>query len=436
MGEFQRLPGVLDRWRFGVFEFDGHTLELTRNGRSVSVRPQPLKLLARLLARPGELVSREELQTALWGGETFVDFEQGVNHAIRELRAALGDAAESPRFIQTLPRRGYRFIPPVERIAYAEAQPVPRVVEPAMVAVTASAQAVVADTAPALAATVHVLGVSNRRRLIWAATASVVVVLTGALYLGLRPTESAGQYATLAVRPFSAPADPALGVGIANAISARLGGQQMLSVRSFSSQSGAGTSESDHDSSAWPPGATHALDGEITMAGPQVTALARLRDKAGTTLWSEQIQVRSDELFSLEDVIAERVVAALRLRLAAGEQDRLRRRYTGNGAAYGDYLRGRAALVRYTPEGTLAAIDAFERALQRDPAYRSPARDSRWPAPTCICASRRQPTSNGGESGLKRRRVRRWISIRTSRRRIWPVRRSPANASSTGMPPW
>ena len=120
MGEFQRLPGVLDRWRFGVFEFDGHTLELTRNGRSVSVRPQPLKLLARLLARPGELVSREELQTALWGGETFVDFEQGVNHAIRGLRAALGDAAESPRFIQTLPRRGYRFIPPVERIAYAE----------------------------------------------------------------------------------------------------------------------------------------------------------------------------------------------------------------------------------------------------------------------------------------------------------------------------
>ena len=436
MGEFQRLPGVLDRWRFGVFEFDGHTLELTRNGRSVSVRPQPLKLLARLLARPGELVSREELQTALWGGETFVDFEQGVNHAIRELRAALGDAAESPRFIQTLPRRGYRFIPPVERIAYAEAQPVPRVVEPAMVAVTASAQAVVADTAPALAATVHVLGVSNRRRLIWAATASVVVVLTGALYLGLRPTESAGQYATLAVRPFSAPADPALGVGIANAISARLGGQQMLSVRSFSSQSGAGTSESDHDSSAWPPGATHALDGEITMAGPQVTALARLRDKAGTTLWSEQIQVRSDELFSLEDVIAERVVAALRFAwqpasrtgsVGATQATALPMAITFAVERRSSGIRRKVRWPRSTPSNVRCS------AILRT---HSPARDSRWPAPTCICASRRQPTSNGGENGLKRRRVRRWISIRTSRRRIWPVRRSPANASSTGMPPW
>jgi len=91
------------RWRFGVFDFDGQTLELRKNGRSIPVRPQPLKLLALLLQRPGEIVSRDDLQRALWGDETFVDFEQGVNHAIRELRAALGDIAESPRFIQTLP---------------------------------------------------------------------------------------------------------------------------------------------------------------------------------------------------------------------------------------------------------------------------------------------------------------------------------------------
>ena len=108
------VPGS-GRYRFGVFEFDGRALELTKNGRLVAVRPQPLKILALLLESPGELVLRDDLQRSLWDGATFVDFEQGVNHAIRELRAALGDDAGSPRFIQTLPRRGYRFIAPVER---------------------------------------------------------------------------------------------------------------------------------------------------------------------------------------------------------------------------------------------------------------------------------------------------------------------------------
>ena len=103
----------LESYRFGVFEFDGRTLELRKAGRLIAIRPQPLKLLALLLARPNDLVTRDDLQRALWGGDTFVDFEQGVNHAVRELRAALGDLADSPRYIETLPRRGYRFIAPV-----------------------------------------------------------------------------------------------------------------------------------------------------------------------------------------------------------------------------------------------------------------------------------------------------------------------------------
>ena len=86
-------PGArsLESYRFGVFEFDGRTLELRKAGRLIAIRPQPLKLLALLLARPNDLVTRDDLQRALWGDDTFVDFEQGVNHAVRELRAALGD---------------------------------------------------------------------------------------------------------------------------------------------------------------------------------------------------------------------------------------------------------------------------------------------------------------------------------------------------------
>ena len=71
------------RYRFGVFEFDVRALELCKSGRPVAIRPQPLKVLARLLANPGELVVREDLEQELWGGDTFVDFEQGVNHAIQ-----------------------------------------------------------------------------------------------------------------------------------------------------------------------------------------------------------------------------------------------------------------------------------------------------------------------------------------------------------------
>ena len=104
------LPGRGSGYRFGIFEVDPQTPELRKDGRLIGLRPQALRILLTLLTRPGELVSREELKKALWDDHTFVDFDQGLNHAIRELRAALGDVADSPRFIQTLQRRGYRFI--------------------------------------------------------------------------------------------------------------------------------------------------------------------------------------------------------------------------------------------------------------------------------------------------------------------------------------
>jgi cholera toxin transcriptional activator len=103
------------QFRFGVFEFDGSTGELRRDGRTEPrLRDQAVQILTMLLERPREVVTREEIQQALWPADTFVDFEHGVNTAVNQLRGALGDSAANPRFIQTLPRRGYRFIAPVE----------------------------------------------------------------------------------------------------------------------------------------------------------------------------------------------------------------------------------------------------------------------------------------------------------------------------------
>ena len=103
------------RCRFGLFEFDFRTSELRREGEIVKLSPQPARVLALLLEKPGEIVLRDELRTHLWGDETFVDFERGLNFCILQVRTALGDSSENPRFVQTVPRKGYRFIAPVHR---------------------------------------------------------------------------------------------------------------------------------------------------------------------------------------------------------------------------------------------------------------------------------------------------------------------------------
>lgn len=101
------------RVSFGLFDFDSDRGELRRDGVAVKLAPQPARVLGLLVSRPGEIVSRDELQRELWGDETFVDFERGLNFCITQARAALGDASDNPRFIQTVPKRGYRFIAPV-----------------------------------------------------------------------------------------------------------------------------------------------------------------------------------------------------------------------------------------------------------------------------------------------------------------------------------
>jgi DNA-binding winged helix-turn-helix (wHTH) protein len=105
------------RYRFGVFEADATTGELRKQGVRIKVNVQPFQVLLMLLERPGELLTREEISRELWPEGTFVDYEHGVNSAINRIREALGDRARNPRFVETLARRGYRFLAPVQRVA-------------------------------------------------------------------------------------------------------------------------------------------------------------------------------------------------------------------------------------------------------------------------------------------------------------------------------
>ena len=111
------------RYRFGAFEADASTGELRRQGIRIKLHSQPFQVLLMLLERPGEVLSREEISRALWSDGTFVDYDHGVNSAVNRIREALGDAANSPRFVETLARRGYRFVAPVEAIAVEADQP-------------------------------------------------------------------------------------------------------------------------------------------------------------------------------------------------------------------------------------------------------------------------------------------------------------------------
>ena len=110
-------PQPARRYRFGVFEADATVGELRRQGVRIRLTAQPFQVLVMLLERPGELLTREEISQQLWPDGTFVDYEHGVNSAVNRIREALGDTAGNPRFVETLARRGYRFVAPVERIA-------------------------------------------------------------------------------------------------------------------------------------------------------------------------------------------------------------------------------------------------------------------------------------------------------------------------------
>ena len=117
--------------RFGPFEADLGAGELRKNGRQLRMQEQPFQILVALLERPGEIVTRDELRERLWAGDTFVDFDQGLNTAINKLRETLGDSASTPRFIETVPKRGYRFTFPLEPLMNQPAIDTPKPAGPA-----------------------------------------------------------------------------------------------------------------------------------------------------------------------------------------------------------------------------------------------------------------------------------------------------------------
>ena len=340
------------RYRFGVFHFDPDTLELHKSGRVVSIRPQSLKLLRLLLSRPGDLVSREAIQQALWSQDTFVDFEQGVNHCVKQLRSALGDDAEAPRYIQTLPRRGYRFVAPVESIAEPETtvgltgegggNPFRRMGTVGLVSMGVAA----------------------------AVVAGLVVLIT----TRDRASSAAAQPSspTLAVLPFelvnTPPAMAYLGISLADAVITRLAAGGQFRVRPTAAIVRYEKHPIDLRQVGQALRADYVVSGTLEPAGDMYRVRLQLMPSApGLLAWSDSIDVPGDDMLGLEHTIADHVIGAIRGKAATRAAREAG--WTHDPAAHDLYLQGRFYLTRYTSHDTHAAVAAFERALAADDTY-------------------------------------------------------------------
>jgi DNA-binding winged helix-turn-helix (wHTH) protein/TolB-like protein len=290
-------PSLESRLRFGPFELDLRAGELRRSGATVRLSPQPLKLLILLASRAGSVVTREEIRERLWGTDTIVDFEQGVNHCIRTIRAVLVHGPRSPVYIETLPRRGYRFIGAV----YApEAASVPEDDTPALPDLLA-----VAASPPA-----------GRRRTVWAGMAQRV-----SLWLGLRGRGERPQAAVrLAVLPFDELTGGAeLSGGLIEEISTHLSRGLGERLRLVSGVTARALKQMPHPIwAAREGGVDFLLGGSVrsNIGRARVNAhLVRVRDE--TQLWTESFERVVDDVLDFQSEVAQAIAEGTRVILRA-----------------------------------------------------------------------------------------------------------------------
>ena len=360
--------------RFSNFELDPHSGELRKAGVLVGLQEQSLKVLVELLERPGELVTREQLRQRLWPDGTSVDFDHGLNAVINRLRETLGDSANSPRFIQTVPRRGYRFIAPVERGIGGHALREQAADERGHI----RPESADPDS--------HGRERGTRRYhsvLRWVVVLALAVGSALALYearrrIWLRPETSSvatrPDPLTLAVFPFQTLGaernEDYLGLGMADALITRLSRIERITVRPTIAVSRYTNRAHDPFAAARDLAVGSVLDGNIQRFGDRVRVTVQLvQVQDGRLLWGGTFDERFIDVFSIQDRVSARVAEVLLVALRGDELQRLTRRETQIGAAYEAYLKGRYLANERTPETLAAALASFVEAIDRDSRY-------------------------------------------------------------------
>ena len=340
--------------RFGSFEMDLRAGELRKHGVRIRLQTQPSQILGMLLERPGEVVTREELRQTLWPGDTFVDFDHGLNNAINRLREALGDSAESPRFLETLPRRGYRFIAAVESIA----PPSPQDSKPQ-----------VEDSSTSK---------SSRRARPWivagAGAAALLVLLvslnTGGVRQRLLRVSAARRIQSIAVLPLeNLSGDPSQEYfvdGMTDELItqlAQIGGLRVISRTTSMQYKGTRKSVPEIGRELHVDGI---VEGTVFRSGEQVRISAQLVDcSTDQHVWAQSYERDVRDILALQKEVAGGVARQIRANLLPGEQPR-----AVNPQAYEAYLRGRHDLNAATSQADLEdSIANFRSALGKDPQF-------------------------------------------------------------------
>jgi TolB-like protein/DNA-binding winged helix-turn-helix (wHTH) protein/Tfp pilus assembly protein PilF len=365
MSEAPRRHGSTDgpRYRFGLFEIDSRTGELRKQGARLRLRGRPIDILLILLAAPGHVVTRDELRARLWAADTFVDFDHGLHSAVNRLREALGDSADNPRFIETLPRKGYRFIAPVTTVAAEPATP-------------AAPQA---PQKPASPTVVPEASVEPRQYLRGWAMAAALAAVTMAAVAGVvawrsRAVPAPGRM-TIAVLPFENlsgdPQQDYFSDGFTEEMIAELGMLQpdrLVVIGRTTSMLYKGAKKTIGQIGQ-ELGATHLLDGSVRRAANRVRITAQLVETAGmTSLWAESYERDVTDVLRIQSDVAQRIGQSLKLALASSPRPGA----TGQSAsfaAYELYMRGRFFREQATEEGARKAIEYYERAIAEDPSY-------------------------------------------------------------------
>jgi TolB-like protein/DNA-binding winged helix-turn-helix (wHTH) protein/Flp pilus assembly protein TadD len=325
--------------RFASFEVDLRAGELRREGARIRLQQQPFRVLAMLLEHPGEVVTREELRRAIWPTTEFGSFDEGLDAILYKLRSALADSAEHPRFIETLPRRGYRFIAPVAR----EGRPVRSRRMPLIL----TGAAVV--------------------------TGALLVALTGGLSLR-RPGLAPPRVRSIAVLPLvnlsGDSSQEYFADGMTDALITGLGRISGLRVISRTSAMYYKGAHATLPEIARQLGVDAVVEGTVLRAGPRVRITAQLVEASNDRhLWAETYERDLRDVLALQDEVARAIAGEVRTTLSPPNEARAAGVRPLNPEAYDAYLRGRHEWNAWTEHGLKRSIAHFDQAVEKAPAY-------------------------------------------------------------------
>jgi TolB-like protein/DNA-binding winged helix-turn-helix (wHTH) protein/lipoprotein NlpI len=360
--------------RFGVFELDRISGELRKQGLKIRLSDQPLQILLLLIERAGETVTRDEVRRRLWPADTFVDFDAGLNSAVKKLRDALGDPAENPRFIETVPRRGYRFIGPLEQPAI---QPLHPDGVPPM-----PARADLGEVPP-IPARVSASRPHRRWVLTATLTASLLIVIVAWLSLGdawgslwdrIRVGASPRRITSIAVLPFenlSGSKEQDYFVdGMTEALTNNLAQFKSLKVVSRTSAAQYKQRPKSLVQIARELDVDAVIDGGVARSGDRMHLTVQLIDAATDShIWAKDYELEVRDVLRLQIELAEMIATTIHIEVRPEERRRLTQSQTNSLEAYDEYLKGRFYWSSRGDVNLLRAEEHFLNAIQRDSTY-------------------------------------------------------------------